>query len=142
WSASRAIAPSAASAPAPTTRCRWRGASPWHSSCAILRRRSRKQRGRHSCLPSYNRAMPLPILQTHGDPTRGDRLRYYARGQLHWARHLGEEAQLDVGTAITNASLADVWSANQVRDVSLPEGTTPQQAVQEVAEHFAAAGAR
>jgi GNAT superfamily N-acetyltransferase len=86
--------------------------------------------------------MPLPILQPHGDPTREDLLRYYARGQLHWARHLGEEAQLDVGTAINNASLADVWGANQVRDVSLAEGMTPQQAMQEVSEHFAAAGTR
>jgi ribosomal protein S18 acetylase RimI-like enzyme len=35
-----------------------------------------------------------------------------------------------------------VWSANQVRDVTLPEGTSPEQAMQEVSEHFAAAGAR
>lgn len=85
--------------------------------------------------------MPLPILQT-GDSDSADLLRLYARAELHAARQLSEEAQLDVGTAFTNPALAPVRIANCVHDASLPSGMAPDVALDEVASHFAAAGTR
>ena len=69
-------------------------------------------------------------------------LRYFARAQLHWARHIGEEAALDAGTAFANPQLPGVHNANRMLDASLPEGISPEQAMAEVAAHFAAAGTR
>jgi ribosomal protein S18 acetylase RimI-like enzyme len=86
--------------------------------------------------------MPLPILQPHSDPGEGDLLRYRARAELHWTRHLAEEVTLDVGTAFANPELAGVYSANCVMDAALPDGTSPEQAMAEVTAHFAAAGTR
>ena len=76
--------------------------------------------------------MPLPILQTATDPTPENLVRLFHRTELHWVRHVGEETQLDVGTAFTNAALPNVWTANGVLDAALPEGTTAEQAVEEV----------
>ncbi len=84
--------------------------------------------------------MSLPILQAHSDPTTSDLLRYYARAQLHWARHLGEETALDVGTALSNPELADIFEANRVIDAALPDGVSPEQAVAEAASHFKGIG--
>lgn len=86
--------------------------------------------------------MPLPILGDKREPTEQDLLRLFHRTELHWARHLGEEAQLDVGTAFTNAELSRVWDANRMMDAVLPEGVTPPEAVAQVEEHFAAQGTR
>lgn len=86
--------------------------------------------------------MPLPILQGRHAATTDDLVRLFHRSELHWARHLGEEASLDVGTAIVNASLAGVWEANRVLDAALPDGTPPADALAEADAHYAAAGAR
>ena len=86
--------------------------------------------------------MPLPILQSHADPTEGDLLRYYGRAQLHWARHVSEEATLDAGTALTNKDLPGVYNANRMMDASLAEGISAAQAMAEVSAHFVAAGTR
>ena len=86
--------------------------------------------------------MPLPILQTSSRPSDADLVRLFHRTELHWARHLGEEAQLDVGTAIANADLPNVYNANRVLDASLPEGTAPGDAVREAEAHFGELGVR
>lgn len=84
--------------------------------------------------------MALPILQSNRDPTADDLVRYYHRTELHWSRHVAEEATLDAGTAMTNPELATVEHANRVLDMSLPEGMTPAEAVASVDEHFASCG--
>ena len=86
--------------------------------------------------------MSLTILQAHSDPTSADLLRYYARAQLHWARHVGEESALDVGTAFSNPQLPGAFYANRILDASLPEGVSPGQAMTEVTAHFTAVGTR
>lgn len=87
-------------------------------------------------------AMPLPILQNSTEPTPENLVRLFHRTELHWTRHLGEEAQLDFGTAFTNPSLPNVAAGNCMIDASLPEGTAPEAAVDEAAAHFAAQGLR
>ena len=85
--------------------------------------------------------MPLPILQADNDPTPEDLLRLFHRTELHWMRHVGEEAQLDAGVAFTNPQLPDVWDANGVIDAAVPPGASPAEVVEEVRDHFARAGA-
>src|SRR3954454_15753666 len=84
--------------------------------------------------------MSLPILQSHTEPTPENLVRLFHRTELHWVRHLGEEAQLDAGVAFTNHELAAVGEANGVMDAALPPGVSPVEAVDEVHQHFAAAG--
>ena len=86
--------------------------------------------------------MPLPILRATTEPTPDNLVRLFHRTELHWVRHLGEEAQLDAGTAITNASLPNVWDANGVLDAAVPAGSTPEAAVAEVEAHFSDRGVR
>jgi ribosomal protein S18 acetylase RimI-like enzyme len=86
--------------------------------------------------------MPLPILQPHAAATPEDLVRLFHRTELHWVRHLGEEAQLDAGTAFTNPQLPKVWDANNVIDAAVPPGASPEAAVEEVERHFAGAGTR
>jgi ribosomal protein S18 acetylase RimI-like enzyme len=86
--------------------------------------------------------MPLPILHTTTDSSPETLVRLFHRTELHWVRHLGEETQLDAGTAFKNASLPAIWDANLVIDAALQEGTSPQDAFEEVEQHFAAAGTR
>lgn len=78
--------------------------------------------------------MPLPILQTHHTATRDDLIRFYHRTELHWSRHLGEETTLDVGVAIVNPEQAP--EANRMLELTLPLDMTPQQAMQQIDEHF------
>src|SRR5438105_6765903 len=85
---------------------------------------------------TYHPFMPLPILQSHPHASREDLIRYYHKIELHWARHLGEEAALDVGTAISNPELNKVHDANRLCDAALPEGLSPSQAWDMVQEHF------
>jgi len=84
--------------------------------------------------------MPLPILQLHTDPTPDNLVRLFHRTELHWVRHVGEEAQLDAGVAFTNRDLPEVWDANLVIDAALPPGGSAPEAVEEVATHFAGVG--
>ena len=84
--------------------------------------------------------MPLPILQLHTDPTPENLVRLFHRTELHWVRHVGEEAQLDAGVAFTNPQLPDLWDANTMIDAALPPGVSPAEAVEEVRRHFEHAG--
>src|SRR5688500_9630516 len=84
--------------------------------------------------------MPLPILQASNDPTPANLVRLFHRTELHWVRHLGEETQLDVGTAIANRDLPTIWDANLDIDAAVPAGTTVEVAGEEAERHFAATG--
>ena len=86
--------------------------------------------------------MPLPILDTQTDPTPANLLRMYHRAVLHFTRHLGAEDALDAGTAFTNPELADLDDANLLLDAAVPEGSTADEVMREVEEHFAGAGVR
>src|SRR5690349_13828380 len=86
--------------------------------------------------------MPLPILQATHEPAPGDLIRLFHRTELHWSRHLGEEAPLDAGVAISNPDLPNVWNANRVLDAAVLEGTSPTDALREVDGHFSAQGLR
>lgn len=86
--------------------------------------------------------MSLPILQGGREAGRDDLIRLFHRTELHWARHLGEETPLELGTAIHNAELANVWDANVVLDAALPEGMTPADALAEANDHFTSNGSR
>ncbi|MGH7178324.1 MAG: GNAT family N-acetyltransferase [Tepidisphaeraceae bacterium] len=85
----------------------------------------------------YNRAMPLPVIQGSHALSSSDLIRLFHQTELDWSRHLGEEAQLDVGTAIVNSQLPRVWDANRVLDAALPDGVSPPQAFDIAREHFA-----
>src|SRR6266545_4410414 len=85
--------------------------------------------------------MPLPIL--HGQfASREDLIRFFHRTELHWARHLGEDSSLEMGTAIVNAQLGQVHDANRMMDVALPEGMGAEEAFARAEEHFKEAGSR
>jgi hypothetical protein len=73
--------------------------------------------------------MPLPILNIPPSSSPEDLVRFYHRVELHWTRHMAEETVLEAGTAFVNAQLPNVYSANRMLDVSLPEGMTPAEAV-------------
>jgi N-acetylglutamate synthase-like GNAT family acetyltransferase len=84
--------------------------------------------------------MPLPILQAHAEPTPDDLVRLFHRTELHWLRHLGDEAQLDGGVAFTSRELSTVVAANSMIDAALPPGASPSDVVEEVRRHFEEAG--
>jgi ribosomal protein S18 acetylase RimI-like enzyme len=86
--------------------------------------------------------MPLPILQASTEPTPENLVRLFHRTELHWVRHVGEETQLDAGTAFTNTALPRIWDANGILDAALPDGATPEEAVSEVDRHYAQQGLR
>lgn len=74
----------------------------------------------------------LPILQT----TQIDILRYYRRAKLQWARHLGEETQLDFGVAICNPKL-ELHDANRIFDAFVPQGSLAREIISEAESFFA-----
>ncbi len=86
--------------------------------------------------------MPLPVLQRIASSEPADLLRLFHRSELHWFRHLGEEATLDVGTAIVNPALGRVWDANRVMEARLPRGMAAAAAVQAIETHYKVAGCR
>ncbi|CAN5584954.1 hypothetical protein BH10PLA1_BH10PLA1_10710 [soil metagenome] len=81
--------------------------------------------------------MPLPILKT---PVESDLIRLFHRMTLHYTQHLGETTPLDVGTAIANPQLSDVYDANVLLDAALPAGVSPADAVAMVNAHFTSVG--
>src|SRR5690242_17720858 len=86
--------------------------------------------------------MPLPILNVRPTPSPDDLVRYFHRTELHYTQPLGEEMQLEVGTAFTNPDIPDVHDANRILAASVPEGTSPAEAFAEVEAHFAEKGTR
>lgn len=80
--------------------------------------------------------MPLPILQGSAAASSESLTRLFHRAALDWSRHLGDEATLDVGTAICNPELSTVGQANRVFDAMTPADITPAEAVNQVKSHF------
>lgn len=85
--------------------------------------------------------MSLPILHSSA-ASDDDLVRFYHKTELHWARHMGEEERLDIGTAIINPKITHVWNPNRMLDVALPEGMTPERAYAEVEDLFRSHGTR
>ncbi|HEX8524022.1 MAG TPA: GNAT family N-acetyltransferase [Tepidisphaeraceae bacterium] len=83
--------------------------------------------------------MSLPILNVH-HASNEDLIRYFYRTELHWTRNLAEETVLEFGTAFANRQIPTTYIANRMFDVALPEGMTPEQAMEEAQAHFAQAG--
>jgi GNAT superfamily N-acetyltransferase len=86
--------------------------------------------------------MSLPILPSRPAVGIADLIRYYHRCELHWCQQIAEQTPLDVGTALVNASLAEVWDANVVFDAALPEGVSAADAVAEADAHFRSQGSK
>ncbi len=85
--------------------------------------------------------MPLPVLKASFAVTSEDLVRFCYKLQLDYCRALGEETQLDCGTALVNAALGRVTGGNCVVDVALSPGLSPQSGFEEVWQHFAASEA-
>jgi len=82
--------------------------------------------------------MSLPILNTRHEPSQSDLIRLFHKTDNLWSEHIAEAESLDAGTAFTNAQLSDVFDANNIRDVALPEGLSAEEAVAQVEAHYAA----
>src|SRR5882762_2437059 len=80
--------------------------------------------------------MSLPILHSRQELSQSDLIRLFHKTESLWLEHIGQPEALDVGTAFSNPSLPDVHEANSIRDVSLPEELSPQQAFDLVEEHY------
>ncbi len=79
--------------------------------------------------------MPLPILKT-SFASHETLIRYFHKTELEWSRHLGEETQLDVGTAIHNPQLPNTWMANRILEAQLPVNISADAAMRMVQDHF------
>jgi [ribosomal protein S18]-alanine N-acetyltransferase len=90
----------------------------------------------HTTIPTVS----LPILPSHRSIGVDDLVRYFYQAETDWGRQVGEEATLDAGRALTNRELAQVSDGNQIVDAAIPEGGTPQNAIDEAAAHFAEQG--
>ncbi|MGB7158028.1 MAG: GNAT family N-acetyltransferase [Tepidisphaeraceae bacterium] len=87
--------------------------------------------------------MSLPILNAGAAQATPETLvRYFHQTERRMNEHLGEVAQLDVGTAITNGSLSNVHDANCVHDAALPDGVSAAKALDIARAHFESQGAR
>src|SRR5437667_10278829 len=86
--------------------------------------------------------MPLPILNSKSEPSHSDLIRLFHKTENLWAEHLASAEALDVGTAYSNPELSDVWDANTIRDVALPEDLAAEDALAQVEEHYAAKGTK
>lgn len=81
--------------------------------------------------------MPLPILQSHHEPTRDDLVRLFHRTEIDWARQIAtEEEPLDFGTALVNPELPDCFDANMICDAALPEAMTPADVIRDADAFF------
>jgi ribosomal protein S18 acetylase RimI-like enzyme len=69
-------------------------------------------------------------------------VRLFHKTEARWNEHLAEPHPLDVGTAYANPELADWAVASHMRDVALPAGMSPAEAVAQVEAHFASVGLR
>jgi GNAT superfamily N-acetyltransferase len=86
--------------------------------------------------------MPLPILKVVSTATPETLIRYYHQTESKWTAHLAESELLDVGTAWSNPQLSRVWDANQMLDVALPDGMSPENAFEQVETHFEQRGTK
>jgi len=86
--------------------------------------------------------MSLPILPSRPIASRTDLIRFYYRTEQQWCQQIAEQTALEVGTALLNASLPEVWDANVVFEAAVPDGTSAADAVAEADAHYSANGSR
>jgi ribosomal protein S18 acetylase RimI-like enzyme len=86
--------------------------------------------------------MPLPILNTRHEHSHADLIRLFLKTENLWAEHMASAEALDVGTAYTNGELSEIWDANTIRDVAVPEELSAQDAFEQVEAHYASKGTR
>jgi GNAT superfamily N-acetyltransferase len=86
--------------------------------------------------------MSLPILPSRPVASTADLIRFYCRTNLQWCQQIAEQTALEVGTALVNASLPEVWDANVVFDAAIPDGVSAIDAAGEAEAHFSASGSR
>ena len=80
--------------------------------------------------------MPLPILNSRNDPSHSDLVRLFHKTQNLWNEHMATAEALDVGTAFTNSDLSEVYDANNVMDVALPDDLSAEDAFAQVESHY------
>lgn len=80
--------------------------------------------------------MPLPVLKGSFSASNDDLIRFFHKIELQYVRHLGEETQLDCGTAIANANLKTVNMANGIVDAAVPPESSADAAIDEAYDHF------
>ncbi|MCY2951208.1 MAG: GNAT family N-acetyltransferase [Planctomycetota bacterium] len=80
--------------------------------------------------------MPLPIIDSRHAASQADLVRLFHQTEERWTAHLGETHSLDIGTAYSNRDFATVYDANNIRDVALPDGMTPEAALAMVSAHY------
>lgn len=82
---------------------------------------------------------PLNVIQ----PGRSDQeyVRLFGRASLHWLKHLGDEADVEVGVALACPSLPHIPDANTLLDFALPRGISVETAITQFEAYYQRAGA-
>jgi GNAT superfamily N-acetyltransferase len=86
--------------------------------------------------------MPLPVLNIPAGRSDADLLRLFGRIESLWSDSLAQATPLQSGSALTNPSLPNVPAANRMLEGMIPAGSSAEQALVEVAAHFADRGVR
>jgi GNAT superfamily N-acetyltransferase len=81
--------------------------------------------------------MKLPILKPTESVTPADLVRLAQHAEEQYFRTLGDPASLDFGLAILSDEFPALPEANQVRDITLPPGLDPEEALRQVEATFA-----
>jgi ribosomal protein S18 acetylase RimI-like enzyme len=81
--------------------------------------------------------MPLPILNSRNDPSHSDLVRLFHKTENLWSEHFATAEALDVGTAFTNSEFFEVYDANNIKDVALPDDLSAEDAFAQVESHYA-----
>jgi ribosomal protein S18 acetylase RimI-like enzyme len=87
--------------------------------------------------------MNLPVIQSAPLASDdGSLFRQFERAARHFAEQIAEATELDFGVAMANPAFPLVHDANHIRQVRLPDGMKPAEAMRIVDEHFAQVGTR
>jgi len=84
----------------------------------------------------------LPVLSSNAPASDRDLLRLFYKTEIEWARHLGEETALEIGTAFANCALDRIADANRIMDVACPGDLSPIDLMTIVDTHFASQKSR
>jgi hypothetical protein len=84
---------------------------------------------------------PLNVL-TNAGRSDAEYLRLSLRAHLHWLRHLGDEADLEIAVGFANRSLPHISDANTCADLRLPAGVTASAALEQVEAYYRRQGAQ
>ena len=84
--------------------------------------------------------MSLPILPTSASASPETLIRLFHQTERLFSEHFSEAQKLDVGTAFVTPAMAKVRKANRMLEAALPADVSPQQAFDDVTQHFTALG--